>query len=94
MFLGQFKFNSSNGSPKTYNLGDVVINQGRVYECKKSTVKSPTQDSGSWTPTGLTEIYNGENPPTKPVQNQLWVDGNGIMYVYYKDSDGFQWIAV
>jgi hypothetical protein len=94
MFRGQFKFKTSNGSKKSYNIGDIVIDQGRIYECKKATLKSPLQDRLSWSQAGMSEVYKGVNPPVNPIENQLWMNSNGNMYIWYKDTDGFQWIAV
>jgi hypothetical protein len=94
MFRGQFKFKSANGSSLTYNLGDVVIDQGRAYECKKATTKSPIQDPISWSLTGMTEPYKGDSPPVSPVENQMWMSSSGILYMWFKDSNGFQWIQI
>lgn len=94
MYKGQFKFKNSNGSPFMYKKGDVVVDQGRMYLCKRSTGNSPQQDKYSWTNTGLSEPFRGTNPPINPVENQLWINDSGTMYIYYKDSDSFQWIAV
>jgi hypothetical protein len=94
MFRGQFKFKSSNGSKITYNIGDVIVEQGRTYECNKATNKSPLQDSSKWNLTGLTEPYKGDSPPLHPSENQLWMSSNGRLYIYFKDDNGFQWVAV
>jgi hypothetical protein len=94
MFRGQFKFKTTNGTPYEYNIGDVVIEQGRAYECKKSTTSSPLQDSASWSYTGLIETFKGSRPPVKAIENQIWLSDNGVLYIYYKDVDGFQWVQV
>ena len=94
MFRGQFKFKSPNGSSLTYNIGDIVIDQGRAYECKKATTRSPLQDQSSWSLTGMTEPFKGDLPPVSPVENQMWMSSSGILYMWFKDSNGFQWIAV
>lgn len=94
MFKGQFKFKNSNGTPLTYKKGDVVVDQGKIYSCLRTTNKSPLQEKGSWKSTGLTEPYYGANPPLNPIENQLWITANGTSYVWYKDSNGFQWVAI
>ena len=94
MYKGQFKFKNSNGSPLLYKKGDVVTDQGRMYFCKRTTFRSPQQDKYSWVNTGLTEPYRGTNAPINPVENQLWINDSGALYIYYKDINGFQWIAV
>lgn len=94
MFRGQFKFKNTNGTAYQYNIGDVVIDEGKAYECKKATTSSPLQDIGSWKFTGLLEIFKGTRPPVKAIENQLWLSDNGTLYIYYKDADGFQWVQV
>jgi hypothetical protein len=92
MFRGNYKFKTANGSPVYYDKGDIIINQGKVYECTLKTSQSPRQNPSKWNTTGLAEPYQGENPPVNPIENQLWVSGSGITYIWFKDSDGFQWI--
>ena len=94
MFRGQFQFKNSNGTPQTYKKGDVVVDQGRMYSCKRTTQKSPQQEKSSWINSGLTEPFRGTNAPINPVENQLWINDLGIMYIWYKDFNGSQWIAV
>jgi hypothetical protein len=93
MFKGQFKFKNSNGTSLIYKKGDVVVDQGRMYQCSRTTQKSPQQDKYSWFNTGLSEPYKGTNPPINPVENQLWINDSGVMYVWFKDSNGYQWIS-
>jgi|688.fasta_scaffold558022_2 hypothetical protein len=94
MFRGQFKFKTTNGASIRYNLGDIVVEQGRAYECNTPTTKSPLQSPNKWTFTGLTEVFNSENPPINPIRNQIWVSGNGTQYIWYKDPNGFQWVEI
>jgi hypothetical protein len=94
MFRGEFKFKSANGSSLTYNIGDVVINQGRAYICKTTTISSPLQEPNSWSLTGITETFKSSVPPIKPSENQLWMADTGILYIWYKDPTGFQWIQI
>jgi hypothetical protein len=94
MYKGQFKFKNTNGSQINYNSGDIVVEQGRAYSCVKPTYKSPLQAPTKWAFTGLTEVFNSVNPPIKPVENQIWVSGDGRQYIWYKDPNGFQWIEI
>jgi hypothetical protein len=94
MYRGSFKFKNANGTPQTYKRGDIVTSQGRLFLCKKLTTQSPLQDKRSWQTTGLSEPFQGANPPINPIENQLWINGSGKMYVWYKDTNGFQWIEV
>jgi len=94
MFRRQFQFKQTNASNAVYNIGDIVINQGRAYECKKITSSTPLQDEKSWRFTGLLETFKGTNPPVKPVANQLWLSDSGTLYIWYGDQDGFQWVQI
>jgi len=94
MFRGQYKFKNANGAVRTYNIGDIVIDQGRAYECLKSTTQSPLQDNSNWSITGMTETFKGSVPPVKPSENQLWMADTGVLYIWYKDPTGFQWIQI
>ena len=83
-----------NGSVITYNRGDTVTNQGRFYKCLKPTTQSPLQNKSNWAFTGTTEIYKNSLPPIKPLENQLWLADTGVLYTWYKDSNGFQWVQI
>ena len=70
MFRGNYKSKNDVGQPILYSRGDVVINQGKVYECLDSTVESPTQSPSKWKVTGVDHPITGSNPPIKPIENQ------------------------
>jgi hypothetical protein len=90
----QYTFKSVNGSPITYNRGDNVTSQGRFYKCLKATNKSPFQSKANWAFTGMSETFKGSVPPIKPLENQLWMADTGVLYIWYKDISGFQWVQV
>ena len=90
----QYTAKNINGSPVTYNRNDTVTNQGRFYKCLKTTTQSPLQDKSNWAFTGTTEIYKNSIPPIKPLENQLWLADTGVLYTWYKDSNGFQWVQI
>lgn len=92
MFKGAFKTKNSAGQPITYSIGDVVLYQGKLYECRIPTTKTPFQEPLTWSFTGNTEQVQSENPPLKPRSGQVWVSSNGRSYVWFEDSDGSQWI--
>lgn len=92
MFKGQFKSLKPNGTPNFYTKGDVVLDQGRVYTCLSNTTQSPLQNPESWSLSGLSEVYSGSTPPINPVENQSWLGDNGRLYIWLKDSNGYQWV--
>lgn len=92
MFRGKYQAKTSNGSPIYYAKGDLVVYQGKVYECLSNTEQSPLQKPDSWKYSYTTEPHQSDNPPLNPKENQIWVSGNGRTFIYYKDVDGFQWI--
>ena len=92
MFKGQFKFKNTSGQSSTYIIGDVVIYQGKVYECQNATQKSPIQKPSDWKFTGMTENTISENAPLNPVQGQVWTSSNGISYTWFVDDNSSQWI--
>ena len=89
-----FTFKTANGSPRSYQRGDIVSNQGKFYKCVKYTKKSPLENPSSWSFTGTTEIYKNSVPPIKPLENQLWLADTGVLYTWYKDVNGFQWVQI
>ena len=93
MFRGQFKFKTASGKPLTYNNGDVVVYDGKVYQSNTITQMSPLQSSKDWTYVSLTEPYRGTNPPVDPKENQIWVADNGVTYIYFNDGNSSQWIS-
>jgi hypothetical protein len=94
MFKGQYKFNTPSGLAPLYKAGDMVLNQGRIYKCVLPTQKSPLQSPSNWSFTGNSELYSSATPPINPVENQVWISDNGIAYVWFKDPNGFQWVAI
>jgi len=92
MFKGKFKFKNSSGTPYTYSIGDVVIFQGKIYECLQITQQSPFQSSGSWRLTDLTENYQGASPPLKGIETQMWLSDDAVQYLYFQDENSSQWI--
>ena len=85
---------SVNGSTVTYNRGETVTSQGRLYKCLKTTTQSPLQNKLNWSFTGTTTIYKNSVPPIKPLENQLWLADTGVLYTWYKDVNGFQWVQI
>ena len=92
MFKGKYKIKDEYGNPVFYQRGDVVLDQGKVFSCTESTNFSPLQQPNNWMITNISNPFNGTNPPLNPVENQIWISDSGIQYVYFKDSNGYQWI--
>ena len=92
MFRGKYKTKDQYGQPIFYQKGDVVLDQGKVFSCKISTNFSPFQQPESWNVTAISNPFHGVNPPLNPIENQIWVADTGIQYIYFKDSNGYQWI--
>jgi hypothetical protein len=90
----QYTSKNVNGSTVIYNRNDTVTNQGRLYKCLKATPLSPLQDKSNWAFAGMSEIFKGSVPPIKPVESQLWLADTGVMYTWYKDINGFQWVQI
>lgn len=92
MFKGKFRFKNASGTPYTYTIGDSVIFQGKIYECKKVTQSSPFQSPDSWYLTSETETYQGPTPPLQPIETQSWLSDDVVEYVYFQDENGGQWV--
>jgi hypothetical protein len=92
MFRGKYKTKNQYGQPIFYQKGDAVLDQGKVYSCLVSTNFSPLQQPTSWKITDISNPYGGANSPINPIENQIWISDSGISYIYYKDSNGYQWI--
>ena len=94
MFKGNFRFKNASGTPYTYSIGDVVIYQGKVYECLKVTQQSPFQSPNSWRLTQLTEPYQDPEAPLQPEENQFWFDENDVLYIRQLTDTGFVWKTI
>jgi len=94
MFKGTYKAKDSYGNPIYYTNGDVVLDQGRAYRCLSNTIYGPLQSPDNWYVTGLTEPYRGTTAPINPIENQIWVTDSGTKYIWFKDTNGFQWIEI
>ena len=94
MFRGQFKYRSATGTDITYSKEDVILYQGKVYKSLKTTQQSPVQSPQDWTYLNLSEPYKGSNPPINPKENQLWISDSAVVYIYFYDGSGFQWIQI
>jgi hypothetical protein len=91
MFRGNYKLKNSNGTNINYSNGDVILYQGKVYQCLNSTAKSPLQQPKNWKYTGNTEQFISENPPLNPKLGQIWIK-DGTSYVWYEDKNSSQWV--
>jgi hypothetical protein len=94
MFKGNYKFKNKQGTPVLYNNGDIVIHQGKFYKSNVTTNKSPLQSPTSWTYVNATEQYRGTNPPANPKENQLWISDSAVVYTYFYDGNGYQWVSI
>ncbi len=92
MFKGSYKPKNDNGKPLTYSKGDVVLHQGKFYECFLQTQKSPLQTPKNWFYVGMTQNTISDMPPVDPKEGQIWVSTDGTSYIWYKDPNGFQWV--
>jgi hypothetical protein len=94
MFRGYFQLKNSSGKSITYSNGDVVIYQGKMYQCTSETQKTPFQAPLNWKFTGSTEMVQSVDPPLNAEIGQIWGSSDGNFYVWYGDVDGFQWISL
>jgi len=94
MFRGKFKSKTDRGTNVLYNINDVVLEQGSLYKCVNPSSVSPVKDKNKWVSIGLSEVYKGTLPPVSPIENQMWISNSGVMYIWYRDDNGFQWIEV
>jgi hypothetical protein len=94
MFKGNFQLKNASGKPITYSNGDVVIYQGKMYQCTAETQKTPFQAPLNWKFTGSIEMVQSVDPPLNAEIGQIWGSSDGNFYVWYGDVDGFQWISL
>ena len=63
------------------------------YSNWQSTYTTVQSGSATWN-AGGGSITNSATPPVSPSNGDLWFNTeNGILYVYYTDDDGSQWVA-
>jgi hypothetical protein len=91
MFRGEYKNKTASGTPITYLIGDIVLYDGKVYECSSQTQKSPLQTPNNWKYVGLSETVVSNTAPIKPKENQLWVDSTNTLYVWSSTDNIYSW---
>jgi len=92
MFRGKYKSKNVFGDNILYSRGDVILDQGKVYECVETTSGSPIQFPKKWKITAISNPFQGPTPPINPIENQIWISDSGVQYIYFKDPNGYQWI--
>jgi hypothetical protein len=92
MFRGNYKPKDASGNPILYSRGDVVLDQGKVFQCTQTTSGSPILFPERWKVTAVSNPFHGPNPPISPIENQIWVSDSGVQYIYFKDPNGYQWV--
>ena len=71
--------------------GELALNyaDGKLYYKKSNGTTIEAFTSG----TGTLPLHIGDTPPASPAQKPLWWDSiGGVLYVYYTDADGSQWV--
>lgn len=86
--------------PVTASQGDLWWSDltGRLYIYYNDGDSSQWIDAspniaGANQDTAGANVSQGTNPPSSPVQSDLWFDTNsGNLYIYYTDNDSSQWV--
>lgn len=91
MYKGEYTSTNVNGLTEKYQVKDVVLFEGKLYEAVKQTNLSPFQDKESWKFIKIGSIFVSDSPPIEPVEGQQW-ERNGIVYTYYFDNDNYSWV--
>jgi len=93
MFKGEYKKISFDGTPFTYQKGDSILFQGKIYKALNYTNLSPIEQNDNWQFQGISEIYASDNPPLEPKVGQIW-STNGKYYSYYYDGNNYSWVQI
>lgn len=86
----------SRGYAILYNVGDVVIYEGKRYECLAiHKNKQPKTNGFYWRQlTGsYDEFHYSDTVPISANVGDRWIDSStGKLYTYIEDTTGFHWV--
>ena len=95
-YRGNFKEYDSRGYEVTYNVGDVVLYDGKQYVAIERNKKSlPIKKNSGWKElSGDIEDYHySDSIPLNANIGDRWVDRlTGKMYTHIEDKNGFHWV--
>jgi|TARA_R100000008_G_C3583967_1_gene170673 hypothetical protein len=94
-FLGEYKKINPNGSPVTYNRGDVVyLNNESFIASKTITGINPHSRNSGWLSLAKVQVfYESPSAPVFAKNGDEWYDSDsGILYKRLKDNNGEHWV--
>tara|TARA_E500000305_G_C4001383_1_gene227558 strand:- start:1196 stop:1513 length:318 start_codon:yes stop_codon:yes gene_type:complete len=95
-FIGNYKFSNENGVPITYEYGDLVINNSRLYAASKTItgVSPEVGEREGWIMMGKSQnFFNDNTVPFSAKVGDEWIDSaTGRVYKYIKDDNGKHWV--
>jgi hypothetical protein len=95
-YRGNFKEFDSRGYDVVYNVGDVVVFDGKQYVATIQYKKSiPTKKQSGWKQltADFENYYYSDIQPLHPNKGDRWIDRlTGRMYTYMEDTNGFHWV--
>jgi len=97
-FLGEFKNRTENGIPITYQIGDVVMHEGKTYIASK-TVRGFSPRLGEkvgWTLLSDRQVlYETENEPFHSSVGDEWLNtSTGIYYKKIRNERNNVWVEL
>ena len=100
-FVGNFEIRLPSGSPRIYQIGDVVDYKGDQYVAIKRTSGytplHPESRSG-WRKMSSNKSMNFTNSDTEPEtpdEGDHWFNSSvGKLFIYIKDKDTEQWVEL
>ena len=95
-FRGNYKFSDETGLPITYQRGDLVINNSRLYAASKtiSGISPEVGEREGWVMMGKAQnFFNDNTVPFAAKVGDEWMDsGTGRVYKYIQDDNGKHWV--
>jgi hypothetical protein len=94
MVIDKYQEKNQNGRRLVYKKGSTVLHNGVVYVCVRRTENSPQKEPKAWLNTGFLEPYEGNTPPVKPLENQLWINNREEVFIWKKEFGNYGWVKI
>ena len=94
-FRGEFSSTTSSGRPNTYNLGSLVLYEGKIFVASNTIFGLSPDQTDLWSAWGGSRLSYRSTAPTEPLTGDMWFNTNtGTLYTYLDDGETKQFVEL